>query len=343
MRKSSRIVAVVAIAAFSASSAGATPVDTRDGAVSGANRLVSLQNADGSFPWDVTDPTAYQNVQGVTAIGVLDAYLLTRDAAYLTSATKNRDWLLAYRNSGTSPPQLLSAPNATFLARYAAIAHSPSDLQVARDVLSQQINTRFGSAQNLVTTIVDVRKNSHGLGNMGLWDVALYVTAAQSAGMTDEASAIAAALDAQTIADPFDGTANYYELGLTGLITGLATADAEAHATKISQATAALLAAQQADGSIPTTYGGVLYPGDAQATAYGVLSLIQVGERDAAQAGASFLLAAQRDDGGFEPYPDDPTEYAEIDAEAVDALTAATLVTHEGRSLLDVIFGLLPI
>lgn len=327
-----------------ATSAGAAPPESRDAALKGADRLLAIQFEDGSFPWIVGDPGVWQNVQGITAIGLLDAYKVSLDDRYLTAAGKTRDWLADYRASCLpAPPCLLSAPNVYFLAEYALLSGNVGDLALARAVLGQRVD-RWGGSKATILAIIQARKNQ-GHTNLGLWDAALYVRAAQDVGWTDTADRMAKALASQTIVDPFDSTANWYELGLTGLLMGLSEADLVAHKTILDSAAGALEATQAANGSFPSTYGGTVFADDIQGTAYAVLGLASIGHIPAAQAGASFLISKQETNGGWLAQESGlpGQEFGETDSEATMALVAAALPVPNGVvAYADTAVGYLP-
>jgi hypothetical protein len=321
----------IAVAVLVGPIAQGTPLDTRAGAIAGANRLLAVQHANGAFPWYVTDPADYQNVQGITAVGLLDAYKVSLDPAYLAAAKETRDWLASYRDTGCgTPPCLLSLANVFFLGEYALLSLTPADFALARAALQQVVALRGGSGITLANYVIDARK-TQGHTNLGLWDAALYVRAAQDVGDTALADEIANTLATQTIVNPFDPLANWYELGLAGVALGLSEADLLTHAGTIDAALTALKATQGTNGSFPVTFGGVVYPDDTQATAYAVMAMLSAVQLESAFAGADFLLSTQRLDGSFAPYvPDDASEIAEVDAEAVSALVAATLIVPNG-------------
>ncbi|MGH2829756.1 MAG: hypothetical protein ACRDJM_04675 [Actinomycetota bacterium] len=315
--------------------AKAWPRETRDAAARGADRLLSIQNGDGSFPWYVSDPTAYQNVQGVTAIALVDAFKVSLTTAYLDAATANRNWLANYRANGPcqsppfTPPCRLSASNIYFLAELALVTLNPADFALARAALDDRV-TQFGTPAGIVTGIITARLNQ-GHTNLGLWDSALFVRAAQDVGRTAQADEMAAALATQTIVDELDSSANWYELGLAGVLLGLSEADWITYKSETDGAATALRAVQAEDGSFPVTYGGIVYDGDVQATAYAVMGLAAVLDIDAAIRGANALASIQNLDGSFPlAFDGSGDEIGEVDAEAVSALVAATLAVPNG-------------
>ncbi|MGH9896695.1 MAG: hypothetical protein ACREA0_32785, partial [bacterium] len=217
-----------------ASLAQAGPVENRDAALRGADRLLEVQFSSGAFPWIIGQSGEFQNVQGVTAIALLDAFTLSLDLSYLgdetarTGAAGTVAWLTDYFNA--DPANRFSSGSFFFLAKYALLTGDTGALQMANDGLDRSI-LFYGSATALAELIVQARKNQ-GHTLLGIWDVALFVRGAQDIGRTEEADDMAAVLldqvENQTIVDPYDDTANWYEIGLSGLLFGLAESDVAA-------------------------------------------------------------------------------------------------------------------
>ncbi|MHB8604841.1 MAG: hypothetical protein ACYDCK_06250 [Thermoplasmatota archaeon] len=302
-------------------------LDDKAAAENASNRLIALQNPDGSLPWLVTDPTAYQNVQGITALGWLETFKVTGDPVYVRAAGETRDWLVAYRDA-VVPPANLSAPSVYFFAEYALESQNTADVQLAQSVLNDRIDRAGGPAQ-LIDLVVAGRV-AEGNGNLGLWDASLFIRAAEDAGLQGAAGVMAAELAGQTTVNPFSASANYYELGLAGLILGLSEADLVAYKTTDDHAAQALRLAGATDGSWPITYGGVRYDHDEQTTAYALMALAAVGDVTRAAGTASYLRTTALANGGFPSSATDPTEYGEVDAEVASALVAAALVVPAG-------------
>lgn len=322
-------VFAVAVVMLAPTAQGAV-VDHRESAADGADRLLETQLEDGAFPWNVESDAAFQNVQGVTAQGLLDAYKVTGNEAYLDAAGDNADWLADYLSN--NPEGDFSAPNAYFLAEYALLTQNPADLDLARQGLQQELD-QHGDARTLAENVLTFRKNT-GAPNYGLWDVALFTRAAQDVGNTTMADTFASVLVEQaenaTIVDPFDSSAHNYQNGLGGLLFGLAEADVLGHQEVIQKATDALKAEQQEDGFVP----GGFYEGY-QATAYAALGFAAVGELDAAHAACDWLVSSQNDDGSwtFTPaWENSPQEYGENDSESVQALSTCTLPARNGAT-----------
>lgn len=331
------LAALVAVAMFAPTAMGAL-VDHREAAVDGGDRLLENQFEDGAFPWKVGSPGQYQNVQGVTAQGLLDAYRVTADDAYLEAAGDNVEWLADYMDE--NPGEYSSAPNVYFLAEYALLSQNLDDLELARQAFDNAIQDERweDNPTALAEQILEDRRDSPHT-NLGLWDVALFVRAAQDIGNTEAADEIASVLveqaNEQTIVDPFDETATHYEIGLAALLFGLAEADVVGHQAVIQDAADALVAEQGEDGSVP----GDSY-GDVQVTAYAALGFVAVGDVPSALDACDWLVDAQEDNGAWLA---GGTEYAETNSEAVQALATCTLPARNGaQAYSDAAVGALP-
>lgn len=305
--------------------AQATMIDHHDAAMDGADRLLEIQHASGAFPWIVDDSGEFQNVQGVTAQGLLDAYRVSGEAAYLEAAGETVAWL----DAELGPDDYSSAPNAYFLAEYALLTQDLDALTMARQGFENAVeDDRWDDTPTALAEAILEARVAQGHTNLGLWDVALFVRAAQDIGYTDAADELAAVLVEQanqaTIVDPFDEDAAHYELGLAALLFGLSEADVAGHLDVISQANQALQAEQGDDGSIP----GDIY-GDVQVTAYAALGFVAIGELAPATAACGWLAQAQEDNGGWLA---DGTEYGETDSEAVQALATCVLPARNGAT-----------
>ncbi|MGH2831103.1 MAG: hypothetical protein ACRDJM_11525 [Actinomycetota bacterium] len=340
MRHHARLIAaVVAAVLLVAPGSGATPVENQMAAARGADRLLQIQTANGAFPFQVSPiPTIFENVQGITALGLIEAFKVSADTRFLAGATRTRNWLGSYiaggpcQAPGDSPPCRIAAPSVYFLTQHALLTGRVADFALARAALQEQLN-RFGTGASLVNGIISDRKNNQGLGNLGLWDVAMFIRAAQDLGNTTLADQMVQQLALQSIANPHNSNATYYELGLAGFILGLSEADLAGRMPLWRNAADELIALQAPNGSWPVTFFGDVYGDDTQTTAYAVLALAAVAQILPVQTGADFLRSVQRANGSFAPYlPDDPAdlEYGEVNAEAIQALVAATLLVPNG-------------
>lgn len=319
----STVVITFAILLLVPSLGQASALDHRNALVDAAERLLAVQFGDGAFPWIVGSPGRYQNVQGVTAVGLLDAYQLTGDASYLDAAARTRDWLEAYRDA--NPSSFISSGNAFFLAQYALLTADPEDMDLARDAYVPAL-ARYGTPENIATSIIQARA-SQGNGNLGLWDAALFVRAAQDLGFSGHADRLADAMLQQAIVDAFDANATFYELGLAGLLFGLGESDVVEHVETVAAARDALLAARCESGSWPLTYRGTVYCDDVQSTAYAVDGLVYAGALVEAVSGCDWLAQAQASNGGWDL---GGYEIAEVDGEAAMALAQCVVPLRNG-------------
>lgn len=327
MRYEPIITVAVAVALLAPMAAAqGNVVDHRESAIDGADRLLEVQHDSGAFPWDVSSDGEFQNVQGVTAQGLLDAYRVTGNEAYLDAAGDNVAWL----DAKLGPDDYSSAPNAYFLAEYALLTQDTEALEMARQGFENAIeDDRWDDTPTaLAEAILEARVNQ-GHTNLGLWDVALFVRAAQDIGNASAADEFAAVLveqaEQQTIVDPFDDQATHYEIGLAALLFGLAEADVVGHQDVIDQAADALADEQGDDGSIP----GDIY-GDVQTTAYAAIGFVAIGDLETAHDACDWLVEDQEDDGAW--LVSGGTEYAETDSEAVQALATCTLPARNGAT-----------
>lgn len=297
----------------------ANPVDNHAAMTAGADRMLAIQLETGAFPWVVGSSAEYQNVQGISAIGLLRAFELTGDLDYMGNATSGaqatRDWIVNYM--AANPTAFVSSSNAFFLADYARVTGSVLDYQDARDAMNRAVS-RWGTADNFVDTIIPARA-AQGWTNLGIWDVALFIRAAQEVGFNTFADELSEALVAQDYVDPFNATNNAYELGLAGLMFGLAESNYLDFETTILSARDALVASQCADGSFPFTWNNVVYCEDVQTTAYGVMGLTAILDVEAAESACDFLVSAQDASGGYDL---GGYEIAEVQSEAVVALAS---------------------
>src|SRR3989344_23225 len=287
-----------------------------------ADRLVALQNANGSWDWVVTDaagPTAttYYNVTGVTAQGLLDAYAISNNSSYLTAAVEAGDYLVG---TPISTSQRQNAYNVVFLQDLAEATGNATYTTKTNDILSSIFtqdnywSTASGgshctptgcSVAQLVAAYAQYRAANRGLV---AWDLAPFVTAEMKAGNTELAEDIEAAIVADA-ATYTPATANY-DLGLAGQVIAAAAVNDLLLGTHV----ATLVARQDIDGSF-----GLAADGKVQTTAYALMGLEAAGS-GAADAAAAYLVT-NFGYASIDGWKDtDGTEYAETNSEAVHAL-----------------------
>jgi hypothetical protein len=291
--------------------------------IKAADRLVALQNVNGSWDWVVTDqtgPTAttYYNVSGVTAQALLDAYALNNDQTYLDAAKRAGDFIVG---TAISPSQRQNAFNVVFLQDLAVASASSTYSAKANDILTSiftgdnyWVNNNGSNcavtgctADQLVAAYANYRSGNRGLVP---WDVMPFVSAEVSAGNMSLAQSIVDAIVADT-ANYTNGAANY-DLGLAGkVIAAAAVSD-----PNLSAYAAELASRQNGDGSF-----GLALDGQVQTTAYALRALTAAGGNASAADGAATFIGLQFGYSGLDGWKDtDNTEYAETDSEAAHAL-----------------------
>lgn len=299
--------------------------------IKAADRLVVLQNANGSWDWDVTNdagPTAttYYSVTGVTAQGLLDAYALNNDQTYLDAAKRAGDFMVT---TAISPTQGENGFNAVFLQDLATVTGNSTYSTKANNVLSSIFTGdskwahTSGSVCSAVTgctpeQLVAAYANYRS-GNRGMvpWDVAPFVLAEIHAGNTSLAQSIEAAMIADTA--NYNSSATTYEIGLTAKVIA-----AEAvNDPNLSSYVAELVSSQNGDGSF-----GLVGDGQVQMTSYALNALVATGGNTNARDAAARFIGLKFGYSGLNGWkdtgttPSDEAEYAETNSEAIHALFA---------------------
>ncbi|MFH1527138.1 MAG: hypothetical protein ABIG69_10900, partial [Bacteroidota bacterium] len=284
-----------------------------------ANRLVALQNTgDGGWDWIVTDLTSgagstADNINGVTAQGLLNAYELTGDSSYLDAAKKAGDYLKNYFGipGSIDISKRINAFDIVFLYNLGQVSGDISYTAEADALLGDTLTDDNYWAHNYgsfcdgsgctAQDMFDAISNRRG-GNIGimLWDLSPWVKAAQLGGKFSWAN------DLKTIMNSEYSSLNSgptYIIGLSGLI--LATGNANA----ISD----LLSEQDLDGS---------WDGWIQDTAYALMALKSVGETEAVESAASYLVSHFEYGSNIDGWKEfDGIEYSEVTSEAMQALS----------------------
>ena len=308
-----------------------------------ADRLIALQSpTDYGWDWDVTGLSSHTagssspNLYGVTAIGLLDAYLKTANPTYLTAAENAANELMIGNISawGTyAPPYRLGYTAGVwgysfdydFLMQLYAVTSNSSYATYASAAWAwQKANIpRFTNAG----TLWDYYASSGSYGEAA-WMASDWGLAAYGMGDTAFARAMADLVDgnifniALPMVEPYLST-NYtndiVNMGMGEALKFLATVEYPAtYTTDMAYLGGNLTSNQLPDGSWnfnSTTIGA----GDVQTTAYCVLGLLGAEEGVVARQGADWLVNNQTtlNNGGW---PEDPNEYSEIDSEAMQAL-----------------------
>lgn len=306
----------------------------------GANRLVETQNNDGTWEWSNPDTnpatTSYpgiNNILGVTAKGLVRAYLVTGNLSYLDAAKKTADLLVSKTPDGSGPDDAgttgkhkVYGQDITFLVEFAnAWAKAGNDGSVysakADEYMVFILNNpnRFcatGCANNASGLVQD--NFNRRQPNLYGWDIEGWVEAAVKTGHTAFASEVVSNMslhyDALSpTATGTYGTGTYYVLGLSGylqsyILTGKTPAEYSAIKDQL------LAELNTTDGSFKI-YAGT-DDGIKQTAAYALMAL-SLTTTD--MAGTVNYLENSQSPGGIW-IENDGIEYTEVESEILTSL-----------------------
>lgn len=154
----------------------------------GGQRLVNIENGDGTWDFLVTDKTAgnpsggEEKITGVTGLGLLDAFKKTGNVAFLNAARTAGDHLVDVvfkANTGALP----FAQDIEFLRALSKASGDTSFRDTAREWFRNTRN-EFPNAQSLIDHFV-AERTAQGRKALALWDVAAVIRAAVAVGETD--------------------------------------------------------------------------------------------------------------------------------------------------------------
>ncbi|MHC4589062.1 MAG: hypothetical protein ACYTAQ_06910, partial [Planctomycetota bacterium] len=318
-----------------------------------ADRVIFLQcNPPGGWGWPVFCPPEYNNITAPICLGLMQAYDITADAASLSAAIRGGDFDLTVTTFGSHTPYFLHKLSG------AAYANDGSYSSWAEVKFFDELTagTYKGSWDTVAYLNDHKTKRSGGLINLRPWDMQYMPwTAGQigngTSGPADPTSQQQRFLDA--VLDGLDTLDDAYQFdlgGLAGGIKGLALNGTTTFAaitspnftsinglTDLCDLADVLAGFQNPNGSWywNTTLGA---PGaadeDTQVTAYAVLALIAAQAEGCGPYYAEIALGvgwlASIQDGITGGFPSDGVggqEYAESDAEALNAMAASTALT----------------
>jgi hypothetical protein len=298
-----------------------------------ADRLVTLQNANGSWDWIVTDANApttntYYNITGVTGQELLDAYAIGHSAVYLTAAEAAGNYIIA---TPISESQRQNGYNIVFLNNLATASsnatYSAEATAILNSIFTQGNYWSVNSGNNCDNTTGcrpdellagdESYRNAPSTSPDGIvpWDLETYVQAEVTAGNSANALALATDINAYVTNVAYTSSVPDYALGLASAIR----ADILTGISYTSLLTA-LDVAQAGDGSF-----GKVSDGQVQATAYALDALLVANDSHAIAA-ASYLSTHFTYTDSSVTYngwkETDNNEYSEVDSEAAHALFA---------------------
>lgn len=328
---------------------GKTITDITDAEKNGANRLLQTQNNDGTWEWSNpdTDPnnTLYPsqpNVIGVTARGLVSAYTVTGNMAYLNAAKKSADLLVGKTPDGFGPDDpgitgkhKVYAQDITFLVEFsdAWTIGAGNDGSAYYDKAIAYMNlvlndpNRFcstgcaGNESTLVESLLTTRSpNLYG------WDIRGWVEAAVKTANMSFAQAIVSSMSSHENELSSTATGTYptgfsYVLGLAGYLDSYIMTDKTP--SEYSAIQTKLLSELDTNGSFKIyaeTDDGIN-----QTAAYALMALTHI---DTDITGTiNYLINSQSTDGKW--VENDSSEYTEVDSEVIVAL-GMTVVPYIG-------------
>jgi hypothetical protein len=300
---------------------GVTP-DRVTAITNAADRLVALQGTDGGWDWIVTGLNEHSgtypspdNLFGVTALGLTDAYLVTGDSSYLDAAEDAADGILAkwpYDPTGF----LGYSQDYRFLMAHASASGDSSYSTSATTAWATQKTGISRYADGNQSDLYDYQfvwtdPDSHGYA---AWQCADFGLAAVSMGDSAWASNMAGVLSGHLSDIP--GSDIYRFIGWGWALAFLQAVDSVTYSSEISALITNLSNSQNGDGSWGSIGGNP--EGQHQDTAYVVMGLAAAGQMALARDGAQWLVANQLTNGGWAA----SDECSEADSEALQALAA---------------------
>ncbi|HEX4347483.1 MAG TPA: protease pro-enzyme activation domain-containing protein [Vicinamibacterales bacterium] len=306
----------------------------------GASELVSIQNADGGWPFVVGSTNcgygagvSCPNTVGVTALGLLAGYTRNNSPADLTAATAAGNDLVALFNAAMqqTPHGLPHDQDVEFLIALGQLTGNATYTNTATSWFNAVV-AQYPDAAAWVDDTFALR-DAEGIRTVGAWDSASFIRAAVAVGNVTYATAAANRVIAREAdwkdtnpahrydqcpsqaCGPADNPYAFdYTLPSEGSLLW-AFSDLPGFNAKISEYRTFLIAQQDPAGSWDV--------GDSQITAYVVVGLAAVGGADTAMtSAAAFYIANQLPTGGWPSYVGAAlgAENAEVDAEINRAL-----------------------
>jgi hypothetical protein len=301
-------------------------LETRAAITKAADRLILLQNANGSWDWIVTDktgPTAttYLNIAGVDGDILLDAFRITNDSKYLDSAKRTGNHIITELDK-LPEARHFNAFNMTFLKDLAgASGDSTYSNYVAKKMndLKTKVTYWGSGAKNISTDgipgltaeeLVAAEEVIRGTANNGIkpWDLYKFVGLAKDSGDNDYATKVATGIKNYLDRAGYGDTTNDYILGLAAGVIGLSDAG-----MSYGDYLNTLIGKQFPDGHFETPDSDYTMSLIAS-TGYSLMALKKAGRISEAINSSKYLTGSQRADGGW--LEGNGKEYSETTSEA---------------------------
>lgn len=323
------VVLVLSFSLVTAVPAGAYSYDNYSGAITKtANRLVALQStSDFGWDWIVTDLTAHSgvtgnNLYGVTALGLIDAYQETGVSSYLDKAGLVADMMKGYDTNyeGFKAAKLGQSWDLRFLKAYAEEKEDTTYSDFAKDywawVKAREVSPNVyanGRQEDFYQFYISYPVSP----GYAIWDCADFGLTALAMDDTSWASDMAVVVNSHL--NEIVDTDEWRFIGWAKALEFLNAVGPITYASEITTLIETLRTAQT-DGNWP----GTTDQGTVQNTAYVVMGLASVGEansvREAVAKAADWFVTNQLTNGGWTETDD--KEYSEVDSEALQAIAA---------------------
>lgn len=297
---------VIALLALAGAASAVPVLEDRSVAFNGALHLRAFQNADGSWPGQLAparDACGCESVAGVAGLGMLRAFGVSTNRAFLDSAERTEAYLLSIH---AAPAARLSAPSVFFLVELSVVSNDERAREAAIAAF-ERVVADHGSAAALANAILDARA-AEGAPNLGFFEAGLWAQAAATSGHRSNASEIAMAMNLR--ATEVVRAAPHAALALAGLVEANARSNVDNF--QRAQAHAATLATLADDD------GGF---GAVEPTAHAAMAFYAVGDVPRGRAASSWVHGAW--DPSTRGWPEAGVERSDVTSAAIQALAMA--------------------
>ena len=290
--------------------------------VKGADHLLSQQNSDGGWNW-YGSGASNENLTGVSAIGLLNAYQLTHNQAYLDGAKKAGDNLKAIDTVASidESGHKFYAYDIVFLAKLAQVTNDITYSDKASAVMAHFISEPNRYCATGCATAQDIADTYHGWypapSGLGDWQLSAWVEAAKLTVQTSWGTDLANIVKTDVLDPAYTSELNltenkYYTLGLAAALkaTALFTVGNGEIKTKLIAEQNGITGAMTANS----------IDGIDQATAYSILGFSAAGDSSHAATSTNFFVGNQNLNGGWTE--SDSSEYTEVNSEVIQAITS---------------------
>jgi hypothetical protein len=351
------LVTILAVVMMISSAAMATT--PMQAAANGADYLINMQFVNGGWGWLATSTSTTTNTTGATGQGMLRAYDLTGNTAYLNSAKAAASYQMTVTYPSTTNPRFATGDPYFMLRVSQQASDNTWSNYAATNFYGSLANGTYGASGKVNTAgwISSVQTGRAGAWvNLLPWEFSTLAYTATQIGQSGQAALFETAIlnGLNTLDNTAPDTVYSDLLGVAGGVRGLAL-DGTFTFTAISSVKHAgingistltgladyLAGKQNADGSWywhSNLAGALEGDKDTQTTAYAILALEAAAQSLGSNAydskialGRNWLTTMQDSTGGFLGYPGDTSALnMEVTGEAVAALPEPATMTLLG-------------